>query len=261
MSMRDYASHPNSHLRKIAMTLIIFDKDGVLLDLPKTWLPVARDITYLLSELTEHRYSAQLFQEIIGIEEQSETIDPDGLFASGSFLDQQAACIAKAPELQAHFDDPSYREKVMAIVQRNNQRGAVPLGDVQTALGALRDQGYRCAILTNDSEASAKRSSTELGIISHFEEILGFDSGYGGKPAPEGFLEICRRCDYAPEETIMVGDTSADLGVATAAGAGLFIGISARYPAPTKALETASHLLPNIEGLPDYLAQTVARSA
>ena len=85
MSMRDYASHPNSHLRKIAMTLIIFDKDGVLLDLPKTWLPVARDITYLLSELTEHRYSAQLFQEIIGIEEHSETIDPDGLFASGSF--------------------------------------------------------------------------------------------------------------------------------------------------------------------------------
>ena len=82
--------------------LIIFDKDGVLLDLTSTWLPVARDITHHLSALTHHKVPATRFQDIIGINEETEQIDPDGLFAAGSFLDQQQACAAHAPELGAH---------------------------------------------------------------------------------------------------------------------------------------------------------------
>ena len=51
------------------MDLIIFDKDGVLLNLTQTWLPVAVDITHLLSKLTEHEYAPEIFQSIIGISE------------------------------------------------------------------------------------------------------------------------------------------------------------------------------------------------
>ena len=235
------------------MDLIIFDKDGVLLNLSRTWLPVARDITYLLSEITEGQVEAAVFQKIIGINEDTMEIDPDGLFAAGSFLDQQAACATHAPILKDHFSTDAYHQKVKAIVDKNAKREPVPLGDITGTLSKLDKDGYRLAVLTNDSEASARRSLDALNISSYFTHIIGYDSGYGGKPDPTGFLAICSSCDVAPHNTIMIGDTSADRLVAKAAGAGLFVGISANYPAPTKALDGAQHLLPNIETLPELL--------
>ena len=235
------------------MDLIIFDKDGVLLNLTKTWLPVAIDITHLLSKLTEHEFAPDVFQSIIGISEQTGTIDPDGLFAAGTFLDQQAACLAKAPALKAHFEDPSYRESVMEIVRRNGQRGPVPHGDIETSLSQLKSDGFKLAILTNDSHASATNAMARLGVTDYFEMIVGFDSGYGGKPAPQGYHAICEACGIDASRSIMVGDTGADVNVAAAAGAGLFVGISELYPRPTKALANSKHILPSIEGLSPLL--------
>lgn len=236
------------------LDLIIFDKDGVLLDLTSTWLPVARDITHHLSALTHNKVPASKFQEIIGINEETGTIDADGLFAAGSFLDQQQACAAYAPELGAHYGTPAYHEAVMAIVDKNAQRDPVPLGDITGTLTILKQAGYQLAVLTNDSENSARRSLEKMGITSFFEEIIGYDSGYGGKPDPTGFHAICTACDTKPEHAIMIGDTGADRNVAKAANAGLFVGISARYPAPTKALEGTEHMLGSIEALPALLA-------
>ena len=235
------------------MDLIIFDKDGVLLDLTSTWLPVATDITHHLSSLTHHKVPAHKFQEIIGIDEASQTIDPDGLFAAGSFLDQQQACAAYAPELGAHYATPDYHEAIMQIVDRNATRDPVPLGDISGTLTQLQKAGYKLAVLTNDSERSARRSLEKMGITAFFEEIIGYDSGHGGKPDPAGFHAICKSCGTVAQNTIMIGDTGADRNVAKAADAGLFVGISARYPAPTKALDGTTHLLPSIEGLPDLL--------
>lgn len=235
------------------MDLIIFDKDGVLLNLSRTWLPVACDITYLLSEFTEGKVPANIFQDIIGITEDTAEIDPDGLFAAGSFLDQQAACAAYAPILKQHFPTEAYHQRVREIVDKNAKRDPVPLGDITNTLLQLQQDGYRLAVLTNDSETSARRSLEALQMTSYFEQIIGYDSGYGGKPDPTGFQAICSACDVVPARTIMVGDTAADRDVALAAEAGLFVGISARYPAPTKALEGVQLLLPNIETLPALL--------
>ena len=56
----------------------------------------------------------------------------------------------------------------------------------------------------------------------------------------------------------MVGDTYADFGAAKAAGAGLFIGISNIYPDCPDALKAATHLLPDLSGLPSLLAERAA---
>ena len=235
------------------MDLIIFDKDGVLLDLTKTWLPVAIDITHLLSKLTNYEFEADIFQSIIGISEHTGKIDPDGLFAAGTFLDQQAACLAKAPSLKPHFEDASYREAITQIVKRNGERGPVAHGDIETSLRQLKSDGFRLAILTNDNQASAQNAMARLGVTDYFEMIVGFDTGYGGKPAPQGYHAICQKCGISADKSIMVGDTGADVNVAKAAGAGLFVGISELYPKPTKALANSPHILPSIEGLSPLL--------
>ena len=50
--------------------------------------------------------------------------------------------------------------------------------------------------------------------------IVGFDSGFGSKPGPNGLIAICEKFNITPNEAAMVGDTYADFGAAKAAGGG-----------------------------------------
>ena len=235
---------------------VIFDKDGVLLDLEATWLNSAIAMTHFVAGLTNGRHSAAAFQNIIGIDETTRKIDANGLFAAGSSADQFREFVRFDPSLEPFLlQDTTVRQKLRAIFLDTREAtldavGSVPNGDVITPLRALHKAGYKLAVLTNDSEASARSSCSEIGILPYFDMIVGYDSGFGSKPEPDGFLAICETFNIAPEQTAMVGDTYADLGAAQAAGAGLFVGISNIFPDCPDALKSVPHLLPDLAGLP-----------
>ena len=241
-------------------TAILFDKDGVLLDLEGTWLNSAIAFTHYLTHLTGGSYSAPIFQAIIGIDESNRRIDHGGLFASGSLRDQFEACAALAPELEDVFSDTA---KVRSLIddvflkereQTLKNIGTVPNGDVATGVNALKQAGYKLGVLTNDSEQSARRGCHDVNIAEMMDVFIGFDSGYGSKPEAGGFLAACEVLGVSPAETVMVGDTGADIGAAHAAGAGLFIGVSALYPKRTKPLQDIEHIVADTTGIAELLA-------
>lgn len=243
---------------------IIFDKDGVLLDLEATWLNSAIAMTHFVSELTKGRHAPKAFQAIIGIDEATRKIDTNGLFAAGSSEEQFDEFVRFEPALgPLLLHDVAIRKKIRSIFLDTRTKtletvGSVPNGDVRTPLKSLHEEGYKLAILTNDSEQSARQSCDEINILPYFDMIVGFDSGFGSKPEPHGLLAICDKLDVTPDKAAMVGDTYADFGAAKAAGAGLFIGISNIYPDCPDALKAATHLLPDLSGLPSLLAERTA---
>ena len=239
---------------------VIFDKDGVLLDLEATWLNSAIAMTHFVAGLTNGA-TAAAFQNIIGINETTRKIDANGLFAAGSSADQFREFVRFDPSLEPLLlQDTTVRQKLRAIFLDTREAtldavGSVPNGDVITPLHALHEAGYKLAVLTNDSEASARSSRcSEIGILPYFDMIVGYDSGFGSKPEPNGFLAICETFNIAPEQTAMVGDTYADLGAAQGLGAGLFVGISNIFPDCPDALKSVPYLLPDLAGLPAILS-------
>lgn len=240
---------------------IIFDKDGVLLDLEATWFPVALRMTELLDEYSSGHYGAAFFQEIIGINASAGTIDYDGIFAAGSYASQREAILAKVPDLAIQMPifqiqgGSDYQKRLQQYIEENHQRPAMPKGPVRETLLQLQSDGYKLAVLTNDSEESARRGCEQANILPLFDMIVGYDSGFGSKPDPAGYLAICAALNTPPETTIMVGDTSADSGAAHAAGARHFIGVSARYPERTLPLRDTAHIMPDIGMLPEIIAQ------
>ena len=240
---------------------VIFDKDGVLLDLEGTWLNSAIAMTHFVATLTEGRHTAQAFQKIIGIDEATRSIDPDGLFAAGTSAEQMLAFSEFDPELLPLLRDDSdirARLRQLFLETRDHTRattGSIANGDVLTPLQQLKKDGYHLAVLTNDSEGSARQGCRDIGILHLFDHIIGFDSGFGHKPQPDGFLEICRRFDIAADEAVMVGDTAADRGAARAAGAFSFVGIAASAPVMPRSLEGVEHIIPDLTTLPSVIAQ------
>ena len=153
---------------------IIFDKDGVLLDLEATWLNSAIAMTHFVAELTDGRHPPAAFQTIIGIDETTRKIDANGLFAAGSSADQFREFVRFDPALEPLlFQDAEIRQKLRSIFLDTRDAtldavGSVPNGDVVTPLKALHEAGYKLAVLTNDSEGSAGQSCEAVGILPYF---------------------------------------------------------------------------------------------
>ena len=85
--MKVLSAHTNEQDKQV-IKAVIFDKDGVLLDLEATWLNSAIAMTHFVSELTDGQHKPKAFQAIIGIDEETRQIDANGLFAAGSSADQ-----------------------------------------------------------------------------------------------------------------------------------------------------------------------------
>ena len=210
---------------------LVFDKDGVILDLVATWFPVVEKLAdYTLSRMPATRRDSATRTGLlaaVGVDEASGHIDPMGLFAMGSLTEIRAAWQQLMPpgsiDLQT---DESYHLEVRRLVNDYAHNNTVPKGDVVTPLKALADFGFQLAILTNDSEESARRSLGELGIESLFHPIIGADSGHGGKPEPHGLLHCLSVHGTDPSRALMIGDTGADFGAAVNARVADFICIA-----------------------------------
>jgi putative hydrolase of the HAD superfamily len=75
------------------------------------------------------------------------------------------------------------------------------------SLNALRDAGWRTALLTNGDPAVQAGKVRALGLETLVDHVVyASEHAPGGKPAREPFLEVLRRLQVTPACTVMVGD-------------------------------------------------------
>ena len=209
---------------------LVFDKDGVILDMAGTWLPVARQVAdYTVSRQPDgdNRLTRAELLAAVGVDDATGVIDPRGMFAAEPFARVRTTWQAMLPPGMIDLNrDQDYRNEVRRMAQEMAHGGVVAKGDVETPLRQLAAAGFRIAMLTNDSAESARRNMVELGIADLFVPIIGVDSGYGAKPDPDGLLHILDQHGSTPEQALMIGDTGADYGAAVNAAVAGFICIS-----------------------------------
>ena len=225
---------------------LVFDKDGVILDMAGTWLPVARRVAdYTVSRQPdgEGQVTRAELLAAVGVDDATGAIDPRGMFAAEPFVRVRSAWQAMLPDGMIDLNaDQSYRAEVRRLAEEMTSGSVVAKGDVETPLRQLAGAGFRIAMLTNDSEGSARRNMFELGIEDLFDPIIGVDSGHGSKPDPHGLLHILECHGVGRDQALMIGDTGADFGAAVNARVADFVCI-------------ADH--PNHRPHPDVKAQNV----
>jgi len=87
----------------------------------------------------------------------------------------------------------------------------------QAMLEALGTQGHSLAIATGKSSAGLNRALNNTGLNKRFDATRCADQ-CTPKPAPDMLLELMDELDVEPERTLMIGDTTHDLGMAANAG-------------------------------------------
>jgi phosphoglycolate phosphatase len=222
---------------------VLFDKDGTLFDFQATWGTWTRG--FLTEEAGGDAELLAALSGALGYDLQTSSFHPDSVV------------IAHTTEIVAQRILPLFpNEKLSTLMERMDARTAqapqVEAAPLVPVLSALRAKGLRLGIATNDTEAPARAHLAAAGVTGLFDFIAGFDSGYGGKPAPGQLLAFAEQTGLRPSECLMVGDSLHDLHAARAAGmvaVGVLTGLADRA---TLAPE-ADIVLDSIADLPGWL--------
>ena len=203
--------------------LVVFDKDGTLIDFHAMWGGWALAIGERLDGATRRPVAGDVFAAI--------GFDP----STGRVLAGAPLAVATMAEI---------REVVAAVVRRwcpsvaaarraveaawfepDPVATAVPTADLRSLVSALRGSGRTIAVATTDDRAPTEASLRALGIRNEISAIACGDDGVGVKPDPAMLLALCATVAIPPERTAIVGDTPADLAMGRAAGAGRVLGV------------------------------------
>lgn len=240
--------------------LIVFDKDGVLLDLNRTWMPVIVAMADYLVARLNGRADRDALLAAVGVNitpgTDTGTIVENGAFAAGTFAEMREIWAEMEPDLIPVFDDHArYRADILRISQETVRGKTVAKGDVLKALMELRAQGFALALATNDNTESAHINLSDMKIRDCFDAIICADSGFGRKPEADGLLECCRRMGVTPQQSVMVGDTATDWAAAHNAGFRGFITIADDAPEKPEFIPDTDAVLPSIEGLAEAMQE------
>lgn len=91
------------------------------------------------------------------------------------------------------------------------------LTGAKEAIMACADKGILIGVVTNKPEAASKKILSNLGVIDLLGVVVGGDTCATRKPKPEMLFHATNKLGVTIDETIIVGDSPADIGAAKAA--------------------------------------------
>ena len=100
-----------------------------------------------------------------------------------------------------------------------------PTADLPALFGALIDVGVQIAVVTADDREPTLAALTWQGVIDHIAFIACADDGRPHKPAPDALLAACAATGVPVARTVMVGDSTTDMLMAQRAGVGLRVAV------------------------------------
>lgn len=223
---------------------LLFDKDGTLFEFAASWAGWMTDVIDTLSEGDPTR--AESLARALRFDRAARAFDPSSPVIAGT-LDDGADLIR--PFVPAHRVAGLERY----LIESSAAAQMVPPVPLAPLLGALRARGLVLGVATNDAEASAHAHLHAAGIAGYFEHVLGYDSGFTPKPAPDMLLGFAARVGLPPESVAMIGDSTHDLRAGRAAGM-ITVGVLTGLADAATLAPDADLLVPDIGHLPAHIA-------
>ena len=115
--------------------------------------------------------------------------------------------------------DDSLNQRFFQLKQEHiRSRGVPPIDGVLQTLTQLKAKGYRMAVASSSPPCSIELCLQSLQIKDFFEVIFSSEQVARPKPAPDVFLAAAAKMGAAPEDCVVVEDSTNGTRAAKAAG-------------------------------------------
>lgn len=213
---------------------ILFDKDGTLLDLLDLWGTWAESMLGRLE--TELALSGAGFtggkDKVFGTRQDPEGriagYDPTGPLTMAT-VEQSYGLLA----WQLYAAGVPWNEALMKVMniakgamqELRERKTARPIFGLPAFLEQCRRASLKLGVVTSDETMATAEHLDWLGVAGYFSSVVTRDRVKLGKPAPEMAETACRELGVLPEETVVIGDSNADMQMGRGAGLRLTIGL------------------------------------
>jgi HAD superfamily hydrolase (TIGR01509 family) len=178
---------------------VIFDNDGLLLDTESVWTRAEED----LFERRGTAFTPADKRELVGTSAE----------IAGAVLERRLGEPGRAAALI---------EELNALVVAELEHGVEAMIGARELLYELRRRGTPIGLVSNSPLVFVVRSLQLVGFEDHFDVVLSAHEVAAPKPAPDPYLEACRRLAVEPGPDVVALEDS-PTGVAAARAAGLTV--------------------------------------
>jgi HAD superfamily hydrolase (TIGR01509 family) len=177
---------------------VVFDCDGVLLETEPRWTVVETELFRRYGRTYGHEHKMQL----VGT----------GLGGTGTQFESMLDQPGRAQELL---------EELIELAAADFARGVEPMEGAVDLVDELRRSGRPIAVASNSFHRLVDLALNGSALRDAFDIVVAADDVQHPKPAPDLFLEACRRLDVEPADAVAIEDSGP--GVASARAAGLYV--------------------------------------
>ncbi len=178
---------------------VVFDNDGLLLDTESVWTRAEQDLFRRrgLAFTPAHKH------ELVGT----------SAAIAGAILERRLGEAGRAAELI---------EELNELVVAELEHGVEAMLGARELLHALKQRGTPIGLVSNSPLIFVRRSLEIAGFADRFDVVLSAHEVAAPKPAPDPYLEACRRLGVEPGPDVVALEDS-PTGVAAARAAGLTV--------------------------------------
>lgn len=226
---------------------VLFDKDGTLIDINGTWVPIYRQM--LCDQFNIKPADADVMMAGVGYNASTDAFNANSMLAAGTtrqLIEYWWPGLDEAGYLEkARMIDVDYGPLSKSMVK--------PLMPLVPLIEELKQMELRVGLATNDSYYSAHSHLSHLGVIELFDEVIAFDTVAVPKPSGDMIRKFAATVGLKPSEIAMVGDNAHDMEEAHNGGAGLAIAVLTGNARHGDIAHLADHTLRSIAELPALL--------
>ncbi|XP_075262798.1 choline dehydrogenase, mitochondrial-like isoform X5 [Convolutriloba macropyga] len=237
--------------------LIIFDKDGTLVDFHSMWSPWLLQLVENFEKSTGRKVPGDAIHDLMGFDSVRNKFVPGSILGSHEITQDTMTMCKRAlenmlvsqygySETEAHEivndnwvggmkSNLGPKQKSISIGGREKERvnkedahddDAIvsPIGDVLLLFKLLKKFNIKVAICTSDNRACTTQALQDMGLLPDIGALVcGDDAISKPKPHPANAQYLGKLFNCPPERIAVVGDTPSDTGMGNAAGLGTVI--------------------------------------
>ena len=227
--------------------LIIFDKDGTLLDFDQMWGGWALEIARRL-EQASGKPLIDLLSTTWGFDPITKHVEPDGELA-GKTLANMHDLTLNTLRSDGFNGDAAARVVAAAWHLPDSMSLVRPIINLESLFIQLHSRNIKIAIATLDDRAPTQTTFAELGMLKYVDALVCADDGVELKPAPDMILKVCDDLNIQPGQCAMIGDSVSDLQMGRNAKVGMTVGVLTGLSNAEKLKPYADHILNSVEQL------------